>query len=443
MAVNVTPNQDNDLSEWRRKGGYTFPIALSTEDFAQTNYAVVSEPTYLLLNSDHRMVARHDGGWSAGEMESEIRETLGLDPFEGIETAKDAAPAAARASDDKLLADVWKRDRKDAIPVVRWFIFGNPDYPRLPTVYGDLLRSLTAEPPDADMLEQAVIVADEALAMFPDNRPLRARAVTAKLGALQGLKRNEAFGQALQKLLDTESDPEILRRAASVDQAHSLQFLDKAIAERRKNASETIAPTVDDLHLEYVQSLDWSGRKVEALKLATDLFEQTTKKIADVKALPKENRDRLRLVGLSETMVGECGALVKLLSDTGDYARAIEYIALTQRIDADEPLASVTWYERQRANVYEKWGKPDLQMDSYARSFAARMDPETADKIRALAAKVGRKPEDVFERSRQIRNQNATPISGFELKTPDGSALSLDSLRARAKATLVNFFHPT
>ncbi len=96
VAINVTPSQDKDLREWRRKGGYTFPVLLSEKDFARNTYGVNGAPTNLLLNADHKMVFRHLGFGEGGEkrMEAEIRELLGLDPFEGIETNKpgDAAP---------------------------------------------------------------------------------------------------------------------------------------------------------------------------------------------------------------------------------------------------------------------------------------------------------------------------------------------------------------
>ena len=87
VAINVVPEQDKDVSDWRKKGGYTFPILLSESGFAETNYGIDTQPTNLLLDSDYRMVFRHLGFGRGGEkqIEAEIRELLGLDPFEGLE----------------------------------------------------------------------------------------------------------------------------------------------------------------------------------------------------------------------------------------------------------------------------------------------------------------------------------------------------------------------
>ncbi len=84
LAINVVPEQDKDVSDWRKKGGYSFPILLSERGFAEANYGVYSEPTNLLLDSEHKMVFRHLGYGSGGEeqMEAEIRYLLGLDPFD-------------------------------------------------------------------------------------------------------------------------------------------------------------------------------------------------------------------------------------------------------------------------------------------------------------------------------------------------------------------------
>jgi hypothetical protein len=69
------------------------------------------------------------------------------------------------------------------------------------------------------------------------------------------------------------------------------------------------------------------------------------------------------------------------------------------------------------------------------------MDLKTRDKIHELAAKNGRKPEEIFDRARQIRKANAKSIKEFELKTVDGGTIALHSLKA--KAVLITFFFPT
>ena len=87
IAINVVPEQDKDVPEWRKKGGYTFPMLLSGSGFAESTYGVRGEPTNFLLDADHRLVFRHLGYGSGGEkqIEAEVRELLGLDPFEPID----------------------------------------------------------------------------------------------------------------------------------------------------------------------------------------------------------------------------------------------------------------------------------------------------------------------------------------------------------------------
>ncbi len=86
VAVNTRPEQDKDVAAWRAKGNYTFAVVLSpTEDFARDTYQVSGTPTNMLLNADGRMVFRHSGYGTGAEkiLEAEIRELLGLEPFEG------------------------------------------------------------------------------------------------------------------------------------------------------------------------------------------------------------------------------------------------------------------------------------------------------------------------------------------------------------------------
>ncbi len=86
------------MTEWRAKGKYTFPVLLSSSnDFVRTTYGVSGTPTNLFLNADGKTVFRHLGYGTGNEktMEVEIRELLGLDPFEGVEPPKAPAPPVA------------------------------------------------------------------------------------------------------------------------------------------------------------------------------------------------------------------------------------------------------------------------------------------------------------------------------------------------------------
>ncbi len=92
VAINTHPAQDGMLQEWLVKGGYTFPVLLSgSSDFAAKTYGVLGAPTNFILNSEGKMVFRHLGYSSAEEapnLEAEIRELLGLNPFEAPDATK-------------------------------------------------------------------------------------------------------------------------------------------------------------------------------------------------------------------------------------------------------------------------------------------------------------------------------------------------------------------
>jgi cytochrome oxidase Cu insertion factor (SCO1/SenC/PrrC family) len=86
-------------------------------------------------------------------------------------------------------------------------------------------------------------------------------------------------------------------------------------------------------------------------------------------------------------------------------------------------------------------GRTTEALESYTRSFAFRMNVKTLDKIRSLAERSGKKPDDYIASARQIRLEGAEPFKPFELKTVEGSSKTLDALKG--KVTLVNFFFPT
>lgn len=90
VAVNMVAQQNEMVPEWKAKGKYTFPIVVTDDkDYFTTNpFGVRGTPTNVLLNADGKVVFRHIGYLTGAEkvMEGEIRELLGLDPFEGLET---------------------------------------------------------------------------------------------------------------------------------------------------------------------------------------------------------------------------------------------------------------------------------------------------------------------------------------------------------------------
>ncbi len=294
-----------------------------------------------------------------------------------------AAPSEKTEADKKLDA-ILKANNSDRVKLVEeleQFIADNPTYPRLKAVYRDLVvfASPTANP------GKAVELADLAVAKYPDDRTMRADAVQLKIRALQAQKNDAAVREIAEQLLERETSPYVLEAAATFARADTLRLLDKAIVERSKNTSRTASPTLSDLHWEYA----------------------------------------------------------KRLVEDGEYEKALDRVAVAEQTGEDPPLEAVAAYAKLRADIYAKMGRSDLELDSYTKAFAARMDPATRDRIRELAVRNGKKPEGAFARARELRGQNAVAITTFELKGTDGAPVTLARVRAKAKVTLVNFFFPT
>jgi tetratricopeptide (TPR) repeat protein len=354
------------------------------------------------------------------------------------------AAGAAQTEADRKLAEIMKStggklDTAAIVSRLEQFMRDNPTYPNMQRVYSYLLTftSPTSNP------GKALALADEAAAKFPHDSSIRGSALRLKFSALRAQKKDDAVRDLVQKLLESETDPAVLQSAASYSPSDSVKLLEKAIAERQKNPAALASPTLSDLRWSYALSLTQSGRRAEGLNLSTQVLEETKKTIADLQALPKDDPNRSRLTMLQMTIGGRYQSIANSLAAAGDYQKALDYIALAEQSMSDNPLQGAERYEDLRANIYAKMGRRDLELESYAKSFAARMDPKIQDKIRDLAAKNDKKPEEVFARAREIRKENAKAISPFELKTLDGQTVTLDSMRAKAKVILVNFFFPT
>jgi cytochrome c biogenesis protein CcmG/thiol:disulfide interchange protein DsbE len=79
--INVVPEQEELIPEWRARHGFTVPILLGDRS-VQKNYALTMTPTHYLLDSGGRVLARH-AGFKRGEhekLERRIREALSLNP---------------------------------------------------------------------------------------------------------------------------------------------------------------------------------------------------------------------------------------------------------------------------------------------------------------------------------------------------------------------------
>ena len=93
MAIQIAPDENDQVADWKARGKYTFPVllvpaAMSDEQKGQgysfKRFGVWGAPTNLLVNADRKVVFRHAGGIGAA-LEIEIRDLLGLPPFDGLD----------------------------------------------------------------------------------------------------------------------------------------------------------------------------------------------------------------------------------------------------------------------------------------------------------------------------------------------------------------------
>ena len=85
VAINTVDFQKDMIPAWKAKNKFTFPILVgATESFLKESYNQQGSPTNMLVNADGKILFRHVGYEAGGEkvIEAEIREILGLEPFE-------------------------------------------------------------------------------------------------------------------------------------------------------------------------------------------------------------------------------------------------------------------------------------------------------------------------------------------------------------------------
>jgi hypothetical protein len=142
--------------------------------------------------------------------------------------------------------------------------------------------------------------------------------------------------------------------------------------------------------------------------------------------------------------MARAGAMTAKLSalraqQKGDAVKELELKQL--EAESKRSFESIARYESLWAGIYQKMGNPDLELESDLRSFVARIDATKYETVRALAVKLGKDPEAAFARARELRKAHARTVSGFELKTLNGTTSSLDSFKSAV--TLMTFFYPT
>lgn len=317
------------------------------------------------------------------------------------------------------------------------FIGENPDRSVISKAYSSLLILGTGLEPD-----KAIALADEALAKFPDPMAtVRETAYVAKINALRTRKNETAITELGLKVLEIETNPHLLYTMAQHGMRNSLKLLEKAMAERaKKSGSVAGQPSMTELRWQYALGVAGAGRMDEAIRLSSQVLEAYEKEIANLETLAADDRKRTSLPAAHMFISQKYWALSDVFGKAGQFDKALEFLRLSESHLGGNRMELHAWVELLRAGLYAKMKRPDLELESCMRSFAVRMDGGVRDRILELAAKTGKKPEEVFERARRIRNESAVPFSSFTLKTTEGATATLSSIKS--KATLVNFFFP-
>jgi hypothetical protein len=339
--------------------------------------------------------------------------------------------AREKEESDKRLAEIGKvQDEIKRAELLEKYIRDYPKASNIDRAYSSLLATLYKT--DA---ARTIAVADEILARPRDpNSSVWKSAYRYKFLALQ-----KQISELGNKILDVETDPGVLQSAADFDREHSSKLFERAIAERKKNPDNKIGPFLDELHLAFAGKLSELGKKDEALKEAELGFGIARARLAEMEALPKE--ERRRLAGLKESLAYSYKDLASLYLETGEPQEGLEALAQAEKLAGASSRALQPSIEETRAKIQAGMGKTEEALESYTRSFSFRMSPAIRDKIRTLAAKTGKPAGDYFGRARELRRGNAEPFKAFTLKTDDGKPATLESLKG--KVTLVNFFFPT
>jgi glutathione peroxidase-family protein len=76
--INVVPEEERLIADWRTKHGYTVPILIGGRS-VQNDYKIAMTPTHYLLDAQGKVLSRH-AGYTAGDekaLEEQIRQALG------------------------------------------------------------------------------------------------------------------------------------------------------------------------------------------------------------------------------------------------------------------------------------------------------------------------------------------------------------------------------
>jgi hypothetical protein len=341
---------------------------------------------------------------------------------------------------DRKFAEIMKSARPSEqvklVPQLEQFIRDYPDYPRIEAVYATLLNALARAKTEPERLQA---LADQALGKFKGDESVRWTAYYAKFSVLQpGSPEFKSLGR---RILDSETNPLVLKNAADIDQPDAVALLEKAIAEQGKHPR--VGPGVlgpDELRWAYAGALTDAGRTDEGLKKCIEIVDDGARRLAEFERSASARSAATQFDRQRELLADRCSELVARCVSAGRKDIALRYLTLQQH--ASEPLLDGRPDLLASAGqMYEQLGRPDLALDGFVRAMARRMDPSTRDQIVRLAGKTGKNPEDFYTRARDLRARAAKPAYPFTLVTSDGQPMKLADIRARV--VLLSFFYPT
>lgn len=357
-------------------------------------------------------------------------------PSRQVPQSTSVEAAGLRAGDEKRLMEIGMiTDLAEKRTALETYILENPNASNLPEARVQLVSVLVRLDPD-----RALRLADELLTASLNPHP-RATLYSWKFAVYVQKEEEERVGELAQEVLDSVTEPMVLRTAARFDRKRAVKLLEKAVSELARNASLDRKALESNLRLELAQAL-WDEKQYErAVVEITRLIEGAGKEVAELRALPEKDPKRRGLLIQEGHLAYYYLERSQYLKSAGRPERALDDLVKA------EPLLSASedqrsQLEKQRARIYETMGEISKALEGYTRAYALRMDARLHKKIEEVALKAGAKPETIMTRARELRIAQAQPFKKFEpLRAVDGEVRSFDELRS--KVTLVNFFFPT